>query len=98
MPSRKRSADPSMQPSMPHTSAIGQSTHLFAEPASITVPEFITFPVQRQSKRVTAHGHKCCQMHVRDGGVLIDVSRLKSFTVDKSAMTATVEPGLGGTG
>lgn len=69
MPSRKRSADPSLQPSMPHTSAIGQSTHIFAEPASITVPEFMTFPVERQSKRVAAHGHKCCQMHERDGGV-----------------------------
>ena len=45
---------------------------------------------------VRSGGHSWSANHVRDGGVLIDVSRLKAFTVDKSAMTATVEPGLGG--
>ena len=45
---------------------------------------------------VRSGGHSWSANHVRDGGVLIDVSRLKGFTVDKSAMTATVEPGLGG--
>ena len=45
---------------------------------------------------VRSGGHSWSANHVRDGGVLIDVSRLKAFTVDKSAMTATAEPGLGG--
>ncbi|MCX6480741.1 MAG: FAD-binding oxidoreductase [Mycobacterium sp.] len=45
---------------------------------------------------VRSGGHSWSANHVRDGGVLIDVSRLKGFTVDKSAMTATAEPGLGG--
>ena len=45
---------------------------------------------------VRSGGHSWSANHVRDDGVLIDVSRLKAFTVDKSAMTATVEPGLGG--
>ena len=45
---------------------------------------------------VRSGGHSWSANHVRDGGVLIDVSRLKTFTVDKAAMTATAEPGLGG--
>jgi FAD/FMN-containing dehydrogenase len=45
---------------------------------------------------VRSGGHSWSGNHVRDGGVLIDVSRLKAFTVDKAAMTATAEPGLGG--
>ena len=42
---------------------------------------------------VRSGGHSWSGNHVRDGGVLIDVSRLTAFTVDKSSMTATVEPG-----
>ena len=45
---------------------------------------------------VRSGGHSWSANHVRDGGVLIDVSRLKTFTADKAAMTATAEPGLGG--
>ena len=45
---------------------------------------------------VRSGGHSWSGNHVRDGGVLIDVSRLTAFTVDKSSMTATVEPGMGG--
>jgi FAD/FMN-containing dehydrogenase len=45
---------------------------------------------------VRSGGHSWSANHVRDSGVLIDVSRLKAFTADKAAMTATVEPGLGG--
>ena len=45
---------------------------------------------------VRSGGHSWSANHVRDGGVLIDVSRLNSFTIDRSAMTATAEPGLGG--
>ena len=45
---------------------------------------------------VRSGGHSWSGNHVRDGGVLIDVSALKAFSVDKSAMTATAEPGLGG--
>jgi FAD/FMN-containing dehydrogenase len=49
-----------------------------------------------QRVSVRSGGHSWSGNHVRDGGVLIDVSRLKAFTVDKAAMTATVEPGIGG--
>ena len=45
---------------------------------------------------VRSGGHSWSANHVRDAGVLIDVSRLKAFTVDTSALTATAEPGLGG--
>lgn len=45
---------------------------------------------------VRSGGHSWSANHVRDGGVLIDVSRLRGFTVDKPAMTATAEPGIGG--
>lgn len=45
---------------------------------------------------VRSGGHSWSGNHVRDGGVLIDVSRLKTFTVDEAAMTATAEPGIGG--
>ncbi|MGI9163064.1 MAG: FAD-binding oxidoreductase [Mycobacterium sp.] len=45
---------------------------------------------------VRSGGHSWSGNHVRDGGVLIDVSRLQSFSIDRSAMTATAEPGMGG--
>ena len=45
---------------------------------------------------VRSGGHSWSGNHVRDGGVLIDVSRLKAFTIDEAAMTATAEPGIGG--
>jgi FAD/FMN-containing dehydrogenase len=49
-----------------------------------------------QRVNVRSGGHSWSGNHVRDGGVLIDVSRLKAFSIDKSAMTATAEPGMGG--
>lgn len=49
-----------------------------------------------QRVSVRSGGHSWSANHVRDGGVLIDVSRLRAFSVDKSAMTATAEPGMGG--
>ena len=49
-----------------------------------------------QQVSVRSGGHSWSGNHVRDGAVLIDVSRLNSFSVDKSAMTAAVEPGMGG--
>ena len=45
---------------------------------------------------VRSGGHSWSGNHMRDGGVLIDVSRLKAFTIDEAAMTATAEPGIGG--
>ena len=45
---------------------------------------------------VRSGGHSWSANHVRDGGVLIDVSRLTEFTVDRATMTATAQPGLGG--
>lgn len=49
-----------------------------------------------QRVSVRSGGHSWSANHVRDGGVLIDVSRLKTFSVDKSSMTATAGPGMGG--
>lgn len=45
---------------------------------------------------VRSGGHSWSGNHVREGGVLLDLSRLTSFTIDREAMTATAEPGLGG--
>jgi FAD/FMN-containing dehydrogenase len=45
---------------------------------------------------VRSGGHSWSGNNVRDGGVLIDVSRLRAFTVDQAGMTATAEPGIGG--
>lgn len=49
-----------------------------------------------QRVSVRSGGHSWSANHVRDGGVLIDVSRLQAFSIDKSSMTATAEPGMGG--
>ena len=49
-----------------------------------------------ESVSVRSGGHSWSGNHVRDGGVLIDLSRLTSFSIDKATMSATVEPGLGG--
>ena len=49
-----------------------------------------------QSVGVRSGGHSWSGNHVRDGGVLLDLSRLTNFTIDKASMTATAEPGLGG--
>lgn len=49
-----------------------------------------------QRVSVRSGGHSWSGNHVRDGGVLIDVSRLKAVNIDKASMTATAEPGIGG--
>lgn len=45
---------------------------------------------------IRSGGHSWAGSHVRDGGVLLDVSRLDSIAVDAEAMTATVGPGCRG--
>ena len=42
---------------------------------------------------VRSGGHSWAANHLRDGGLLLDVSRLDSATVDPSGMTAVVGPG-----
>lgn len=49
-----------------------------------------------QQVSVCSGGRSWSANHVRDGGVLINLSRLRSFTVDPITMTATAEPGIGG--
>ncbi|MBJ7328253.1 MAG: FAD-binding oxidoreductase [Solirubrobacteraceae bacterium] len=46
---------------------------------------------------VRSGGHSWAGNHVRDGGLLLDVSRLDEVTVDPAARTATVGPGRAGT-
>jgi FAD/FMN-containing dehydrogenase len=45
---------------------------------------------------VRSGGHSWAGNHVRDGGLLLDVSGLDDCTVDPAAMTAVVGPGKGG--
>lgn len=45
---------------------------------------------------VRSGGHSWAANHVRDGGMLLDVSRLKDCRIDAGARTAVVGPGLGG--
>jgi FAD/FMN-containing dehydrogenase len=45
---------------------------------------------------IRSGGHSWAGNHVRDGGVLLDVSRLDSLAVDAAAMTAEVGPGCRG--
>jgi FAD/FMN-containing dehydrogenase len=45
---------------------------------------------------VRSGGHSWAGSHVRDGGMLLDVSRLDSMAIDAEAMTATVGPGCRG--
>ncbi len=45
---------------------------------------------------VRSGGHSWAANHVRDGGLLLDVSRLDAIQVDKKAMRATVGPGRSG--
>lgn len=49
-----------------------------------------------QRVSVRSGGRSFSANHMRDGVVLIDVSRLQAFSVDTAAMTATAEPGIGG--
>jgi FAD/FMN-containing dehydrogenase len=45
---------------------------------------------------VRSGGHSWAGNHLRDGGVLVDVSALTEATIDAGAMTASVEPGRAG--
>lgn len=45
---------------------------------------------------VRSGGHSWAGNHLRDGGMLLDLSRLDSLSVDRDAMTATVGPGARG--
>jgi FAD/FMN-containing dehydrogenase len=45
---------------------------------------------------VRSGGHSWAANHVRDGGLLLDVSRLDHVTIDKPAMRATTGPGRAG--
>ena len=49
-----------------------------------------------QALSVRSGGRSWSANHIRDGGVLLDVSRLTAFDINEEAMTATAEPGLGG--
>lgn len=46
---------------------------------------------------VRSGGHSWAGNHVRDGGMLLDVSRLDEVTVDRASSRATVGPGRAGT-
>ncbi|CAM5725700.1 FAD-binding oxidoreductase [Mycolicibacterium aubagnense] len=45
---------------------------------------------------IRSGGHSWSANHLRDGGLLLDVSRLDVCEVDRAAMTAVVGPGKGG--
>lgn len=45
---------------------------------------------------VRSGGHSWAGSHVRDGGLLLDLSRLTGVTVDADSMTARVQPGCRG--
>jgi FAD/FMN-containing dehydrogenase len=46
---------------------------------------------------VRSGGHSWAAAFLRDGGMLIDVSRMRAFSVDAVARTASLQPGLLGT-
>ncbi len=45
---------------------------------------------------VRSGGHSWAGNHLRDGGLLLDVSRLNAAEIDAPAMSASVQPGCGG--
>ncbi|MFT3790960.1 MAG: FAD-binding oxidoreductase [Rudaea sp.] len=45
---------------------------------------------------VRSGGHSWTSPHVRDGALLLDVSRLNNFSIDADTMSAWVQPGLKG--
>lgn len=46
---------------------------------------------------VRSGGHSWAAAFLRDGGMLLDLSRMNGFTVDAAARTASIQPGLKGT-
>ncbi len=55
-----------------------------------------TARAEGMSVAVRSGGHSWAGSHLRDGGLLIDVSRLTGVEVDSGAMTARVQPGCRG--
>ncbi len=45
---------------------------------------------------VRSGGHSWAGNHLRDGGMLLDLSRMRAIELDQGAMTATVQPGCPG--
>ena len=45
---------------------------------------------------VRSGGHSWAGSHLRDGGMLLDLSRLTEISIDAEARTATVRPGVRG--
>ena len=52
--------------------------------------------VEEMTIGIRAGGHSWAGNHVREGGMLLDVSRLREATIDRDAMTATAQPGCPG--
>jgi FAD/FMN-containing dehydrogenase len=46
---------------------------------------------------IRSGGHSWTATFIRDGGMLLDLSRMNAFEVNRDALTATVQPGLRGT-
>lgn len=46
---------------------------------------------------IRSGGHSWAATYLRDGGMLLDLSRMNGFTVDAAARMATIQPGLKGT-
>jgi FAD/FMN-containing dehydrogenase len=53
---------------------------------------------RRENLRIAVRsgGHSWAGNHIREGGMLLDVSRLQAVTIDKERMTATTGPGRAG--
>jgi len=51
---------------------------------------------ERHTIGVRSGGHSWAGNHVRDGGLLLDLSRLRAFSIDPAARTASLQPGLPG--
>jgi FAD/FMN-containing dehydrogenase len=59
------------------------------------VPRAITLAAEEGlSVGIRSGGHSWVANAVRDGGLLLDLSRLKGIEIDPDAMTATIEPGV----
>jgi len=46
---------------------------------------------------IRSGGHSWAATFLRDGGMLIDLAAMKSFSIDADARIATIQPGLRGT-
>src|SRR5262245_22993090 len=46
---------------------------------------------------IRSGGHSWAATFIRDGGMLLDLSRMNAFEVNREACVATVQPGLRGT-